>query len=320
MNRWLAHYDISSVVKITGPLRYRHPAGLYEIALENGDPETLVCKMVFEADGIEVASEFAEAEFHKFLHKLAVATSTPYRVKTRHCIIDWTPGVTERDVLIYRNVADDEPIGELLAADLDKALNFVDACNLLPSAMRWYCARIRATIPEDQFLYFFYAIELVAEHAKSSERVRNRCQKCGGFLKCEDCGDLNEHRPFKTQAIKTLLRKVRVGDTRLEDLFAIRHGLSHGQSREALEQEIQKRTSDFTFDKAVDVIGWAAWNALFFVSKVSNGTKIPPFTHVSSFATHVYKTAIHLSIQVAGDPDNPQYNDVVLPNVSITMN
>jgi hypothetical protein len=86
--------------------------------------------------------------------------------------------------------------------------------------------------PEDQFMWLWLALEIVAENLKEKVRVPIACSACGANVKCAHCGDEPMRIPMAKQAIEQLIATV-VDEKSIAEVakrqFAARNGLMHGQ-------------------------------------------------------------------------------------------
>ncbi|MCK1407878.1 methylamine utilization protein MauJ [Bradyrhizobium sp. 76] len=184
-------------------------------------------------------------------------------------------------------------------------------------ALRWYSAGVGSALMEDQFQYFWFVLELIAETTTDKRVVADKCQKCRSDLICPSCDEVSTHRPFQKQRIEALLTRLKISSQIQGDLFDIRNGLMHGRAREQIEESIQEREPDFEFAKAVDFAGRTAFMAIFnaFGIKQSQLDRLV-FAAPETFVSRAMVMKAHLIIGMHGDPADPQLKDVVLPTIT----
>src|SRR5215475_82609 len=93
--------------------------------------------------------------------------------------------------------------------------------------------------PRINFSFFGLVLEILAEISKGAQLVADKCQRCNGELYCINCDAISKHRPFLKQAIESLLASVNVSSNTQRDLFRIRNGIVHGETREEIERNIR---------------------------------------------------------------------------------
>jgi len=90
-------------------------------------------------------------------------------------IVDCTPTSGMRDCLIWADsVGHEDPTPFLdkdIMASIERLLQF-DPPPAVRRALRWYRIGIHDSVPEDQFQYFWFALEILAEYQKDPKRWR----------------------------------------------------------------------------------------------------------------------------------------------------
>jgi hypothetical protein len=233
--------------------------------------------------------------------------------------MDWTPGVEVREQYAYGyddDGADRWPdiVAEYLTTvqELDSTEN----AKKLRNAVRWFSAGTRAPVAEDQFQYFWFVLEILAESSKEKQLVTDKCQRSHGNLFCKNCDAISQHRPFPKQAIEALLTRVNVSTDRQRDLFRIRNGIMHGDTREEIESDIRKHAPEFGIADAVDFTAHTAFISPFnsFGIKQSQLDKLV-FGKPDSVVAQRVNFKAHMMIGMHGDPTEPRIENVVLPTI-----
>lgn len=180
----------------------------------------LSAQLIFEADTFENIRTIAQDKLVRALNVLAYTTNRKFKSIALKRVIDWTPSIVDRRALIYREV----PIWDQAEARLDSA--FLDTAGRLLAmhageeqheAMRWYRRGIEAESLEDQFSYFWFALEIAAETLKGPEKVPSKCPKCREPLYCAKCGEHPMHRRYAGEAIQRVVERVHPKNA--EDVF-----------------------------------------------------------------------------------------------------
>jgi hypothetical protein len=127
------------------------------------------------------------------------------------------------------------------------------------AAMRWYRLAIQASIIEEQFSYFWFALEIASENLKGTEKVPSKCPRCQGPLFCEKCGDHPTHRRYPGEAIRQLIQRVHPegADEIFNTLQTIRHTLMHGGRISSVISELPRDEQE-----AVNKLAFVTWQAI----------------------------------------------------------
>ena len=114
-------------------------------------------------------------------------------------------------------------------------------------------------MPDDQFVNFWFALEIVAEFQKSTDKVPDKCPKCQSPLYCKSCKTHPVHRPYARQAIRALLKAAdkECDEATIERLVKTRNSLMHGSTLKEIEDSLPQ-----PHEQIVDVLGRLLWKAL----------------------------------------------------------
>lgn len=270
--QFVANYEIKSegsVVADAQVLRIVHPKGRFRARIENiprsvfTTPFLLSLHLYFEAPSLKECRDVADEMLVECLNMLALTTSSAFQRHRIRQIVDATPQAAGmRDVLMWSAQIEYEDPQPMLSEETVDAVNRLLQVDLPPAihkAMRWYRLGINATIPDDQFINFWFALEIVAEHRKSTDKVPSKCPKCQAALYCEASGEHPTHKPYPKQAIRSLVDAV--GKDFAEGTFELldktRNSLMHGATLKDIENELPE-----PHEQIVDVLGKMLWRAL----------------------------------------------------------
>lgn len=313
--RFLGNWEVESdlvLPKGTPFLRYDHPAATYTVFLRNirrdrNDDLTFISmQLVFDAPTLFEARSAGEKFAKEFLDYLAFTTNLKVRLRTLLQIYNWEQGAGMREGLIWtRPHAHDDAPYEVLTDSILSTVGLLQAHNVPPRlrrALKWFSNGIAATAPDDQFVYFWFVIELVAQLIKEPAPVPDRCPTCNSPLFCETCGMSPLHRPYPKQAIEQLF--LRYVKDRPEAVYqrgsTARNMLMHGGETASIERELQIKFSDL-----VDELGKLAWVALLnqFVPVLLN--KRPEFLQTNQYVHMNLSGMAHIQTAFAPNFANP---------------
>jgi hypothetical protein len=179
------------------PLTLNDPKGRFSVTLSNASkaeyavPDAVLsAQVIFDTDLVLVTKfreirELATNLLEEALSVLTYTTNRKFVPRTLKRLIDWTPGLVERDAMIYTET----PEWDLAEPALDEAyictaerMLSMQAGQAHQAAMRWHRIAVQEGNLEQQFSYFWFALEIVAEALKGPERVPSRCPRCQGAL------------------------------------------------------------------------------------------------------------------------------------------
>lgn len=310
--RCIVNYEIESEISVVSDdiwLKLQHPKGEFQARIKNivrkdySTPFLLSLQIIFEAPSLEEAQDIAQDKLVECLNMLAFATGAGVRRHRTRQIVDCTPESGMRDCLVWADSAGhgnpDPFLDENITSSIERLLQF-DPPPAVRRALRWYRIGIDASIPEDQFQYFWFSLEILAEHQKAPEKVTDSCPSCKSPLYCETCNTHPTHRPYAKQAIRALIQTVEKAcdEETLAALDKARNALMHGSTLEEIENKLPKAGEDI-----IDVLGRILFKALvhqfpreIFKEKINFGN---PTTYVHRTMTGI----VHASTVVPKSED-----------------
>ena len=327
MPRFLGNWEVESDLVLpegTPFLRYDRPASTYTVFLRNirqerGDDLTFISmQLVFDAPALREAKAIGEQFAKEFLDYLAFATNLKVRLRTLLQIYSWEQGSGMREGLIWTraHAHDDAPYDALT----DPILNTVGLLQThevpprLRRALKWFSTGLAARAPDDQFAYFWFVIELVAQLIKEPAPVPDKCPTCRSPLFCETCGTSPVHRPYPKQAIEQLFSRYVKDEPEAayRRCKSARDMLMHGEDTVAIERELQ-----IEFPDLVNKLGNLAWVALLnqFVPVLLN--KQPEFLQTNQYIRVNLSGMAH--IQTAFVPNFANPDPAHFPDFKFTL-
>lgn len=310
--RCAANFEIAANVSVVADgqiLTITDPQGAFTVRIKNiprleyTTPFLLSVHLYFEAESLADAADVADEHLTTCLNMLAFTTGSGFRRHRIRQIIDAEPSKgSMRDVRMWGDrIEYDDPqpfLNERHFKTIERLLEF-DIPPAIRRALRWYRLGIDAEATDDQFAYFWFALEIVAEYQKPSAKVHDKCPKCQTPLYCEVCAVHPEHKPYPKQAIRELLLKLDgCDDATVVLLDKTRNSLMHGATLKEIEHSLPN-----PHEKVVDTLGKLLWMALIrqFPPEMFDGSLIMgmPSTYVHYSATGV----AHIQTIVPVDSD-----------------
>lgn len=317
MTRFLANWEVETDVLLaegTPYLRYDHPVGKYTVFLRNVPEERnelfyLSMQFIFDAPSLKESKDVGELLAREFLDYLTFASNLKLRLRNIRQIFNWEPGGSGmRDCLYFTpSSAHDGGPFEALQQSLLNAVGMLQLHPIEPRlrrALKWFGNGVAARAPDDQFAFFWFVIELVAQHIKQPVPVPDRCPTCHGPLYCETCAATPLHRPYPKQAVHQLFQRYVAPQKEPEHFYKhasdARNMLMHGDEVKSIEAALS-----IEFPDLVDDMGHLAWIALLNQFVPALVGKQPMFLNVNHYV-HMTLTG-HAVAQVGFLPnfDNP---------------
>ena len=314
--RCLANYEIESDISVVSDevrLKLRHPKDQFQAHIKNivrpdySTPFVLSLQITFDAPSLDDASEIGNEKLTECLNMLTLATGASVRLHRTRQIVDCTPTSGMRNCLVWADSfghEDPQPfLNESIAGSIERLLQF-DPPPAVRRALRWYRIGTFSSIPEDQFQYFWFALEILAEHQKSPDKINDKCPVCKSALYCETCKTHPTHKPYPKQAIRDLIEVVDAScdEATTDALDKTRNALMHGATLKELAKSLPKSGEDM-----VDILGRIVFKALvhqfprdLFKEKIHMGNPSTYIRRTMSGIAHI-STIVPITEDVALD-------------------
>lgn len=326
----LADYDVDSdlcLPESRGPLKIHGANGEFELSLSNAHPDhalpaaALAARLVFETENFDNIRDIAGQKLAAALSCLAYATNRKFVLRRLKRVIDWTPGIVERDAIVYAEApvnGDPEPLlDEAFALTAERFLS-MQSGDEQKAAMRWYKLGIQAEVLEEQFQYFWFALEIAAQSLKGTDKVHSLCPHCHSSLFCESCQKHPVHKRYPGEAIKQMIERVHPKDSDevFEALQLVRHSLMHGSILDSVQAQLP-----CTGEQAVETLAYVSWQAIGLM--FSESDPHPNETMALGQSEQLIRKTMVASARVRttllrGDPNDPRIEDFPTIEVSLT--
>jgi hypothetical protein len=328
MTRVMANWEVESDIilpKGTPFARYDHPGGAYTVFIrpshvDGAAGSALTLQIIFDAPDLKEASDLSQDLTNEFLDHLTYTSNMRARLGRLQHIFDWEPaaaGSTMRRALYFHTASgEDAPYEALEPSILDtiKILQSKPVSPRLRRTLKWFANGVASQYQDDQFAFFWFVVELIAQIIKNVTPVPDRCPQCHGPLYCPACNATHMHRPFPKQAVEQVFRRyVKDGaDEFFKEAMRARNMLLHGDEVHSIEAEL-----GIEFHKLVDSMGHLAWAAIFdqFVPAMA-GTKPSFLTKNIYVGMNIH---FHADVQVGFTPDFDNPDPTTFPKIQLSM-
>jgi hypothetical protein len=319
--RVLADFRIDSDLCLPAgdpPLRIRADRHGFEATLSNvsagdGDPAAvLACRILFDAPTLQEARDPAFAVVVLAMGALAYATNRRFGRPKLLRLVECGGDPVLRGAIVYHESPADDRTEPGLAPEFGVTVEHLlsrAGDERLHSALRWFRLGIQSDVLEEQFSYFWFALEIAAQKLKSVEKKHSECPHCHGKLYCEACGKYPMHRPYPREAIEHVVTMVHPQGA--AEIFAalqkIRHAFMHGERIDSVAHELPCSP-----EQAIDKLAFIAWQALSKLFDVAQ--EIEPRTLVfgrpDSFVRRTLSMGVHIQTTIPDRSDEPGVPDV----------
>ena len=297
----------------------KHPLGDYEIHLSNlrvapqAEYSILSAQVYFSSESFESAKRDAEEYLVNFIYLLTFVTNMPIKFLTIRKLADWSLGLSEREALYFLPIeGEDQPFLALNQeiADSVTILERIERTPALNRALRWFSLGVHARYAEEQFTYFWFAIEILAQIDKPVEPVQDKCSICSNPLYCKNCDQSPTHRPYPKQSIEALFSEFVQNNS--EGFFGkaneVRNRIMHGDSLEDIEKNLGAKVEDL-----INGLGKIAWCALYkkLMNRIDGSISKDKISFlIAEKYAHATATLISRIFFSGADPDNPNLSEM----------
>jgi len=323
---YIADYEIISEVIVSeddNEFRFSHPEGTYNIAARclptpAEEDDKLSIQVILDSDNIYHVEALADKYLREYLIHLAFITNCGFSPPVLKRIIDWTPGIDKRSCLQFNAFPD------IREAVLYLDSEHIGSCNKLlrnntdgrlDNALRWFANGVESQYYDEQFQFFWFVVEILAELNKDVSKIPDSCPHCHGPLYCQTCEKIPTHRPYSKQAIRQLIaniftytpRAILVTDFSAEEFFNLvdstRNALMHGKHMDEIEKSLP-----CPFNVLSDLMGKVSW------AGIARSFRVPENTLVNIPSTYIHqrmkaKLDLRVSAKKGADVNNPRIED-----------
>ena len=325
--KWIADFDIISEICLPNDNRkfkLQHPDGHFEIHISNARRregerrDILSVQLLFELSDLSMAKEIALTRLMEALNTLTFVTNAAFYYHRLIKLVEWEDGQQERQSLIFTELDpchNPQPVLDEAFIFSTQVLLGVQTAPAIQRALRWFRLGVVAKDLEEQFQYFWLALEIVAEHGKDVGKVFDQCPKCRNRLYCEACDEHPTHRPYPKHAIRQVVSAVlqNQSDEVFSCLYRARNTLMHGGCLEDIENDIS-----VSGEHLVDLLGKVTWYGLL---RAFPREALPTELTIGQPATYVRRelaAAVHVTVRMPESSDGSPNIDN-FPDIQVTI-
>ncbi|MEW5911778.1 MAG: methylamine utilization protein MauJ [Thermodesulfobacteriota bacterium] len=304
------------------------PQGGFEIHLSNlavkrgTDRPLLSVQIIVPGNDIKEVKKIGTEKLKEYLDYLTLVTNHSYQLHKIVRVIDWTTGLKMRDCLQFERFPGYDIPFPVLDEQHFKTIEILQKANIsapIKRALRWFANGVSSKNLDDQFQYFWFVLEILAQLTKKLDKVNDLCPRCHKPLYCESCQTHPTHRPYPKQAIKQLIENStnNAPDGLFEIISTIRNAIMHGDPIEKIEESNNVKLSDL-----VDTIGHLAWVAILniFITSFEEPLGDVQLTLIETnmYSHQVLNVTAHIVVY-SSNPDEPKLSELARPRINLVF-
>jgi len=238
--QFVANYEVLSDISIfKDDYWFNLKAHSYSARIRNipredySSPFLLALEIKFNADDLDASVKTADELMVSCLDILAFTTGarilkqgikqivSECQVKGMNDCLFWTDDINHKDPQPIINSQLISTLNTLLSSSIPSPVR---------KALHWFRMGLYSKTPDDQFQYFWFALEIIATSEKSKEKVNDLCPQCRGNLFCQQCNKHPTHKPYVKDKIFSLMKLANnsLSDETIKMLGDVRNWLMHG--------------------------------------------------------------------------------------------
>lgn len=284
---------------------------------EQGHVPMLIVTVIGPASSFEAAAGELRRVLAKELDSLGFLTHSRLKVIGPRRLIEWNDHqVTRRFKIFARLDARYPPAAGLTKEYVDSLSAFNAVPEYVQKALRNFRYGLLEEVPEDQFMRFWLALEILAINMHKGLSQEVFCRACNVPAKCASCGHVPPAVRSSKVAIVALIEKIvgRNARTVYEKLFAARNGIAHGKSAESVLSDAK-----VSWEKLLSVLGKLTSDAILLA--IDPVQKLPrPFpTYAGRFLSLTLVGGALGTFEFTGTDRHPREDELPSPSLEIIV-
>ena len=293
------------------------------LSTDLGNPNPLLLLRI-----ILTATDFADAEnigtdkAINFTRLICLASNLPCQTHRLTKIADWSIGIEEREAKIASQHPGHDLPHKILKPEIFRTINALlslDIPSEVTQAIKWHAYGVLSRYTDEQFQFFWLALEILAQVGADRTKVNDPCPVCHSPLYCEKCKNYPLHRPHEWQLISALFERVNPehGAKIFKDASQLRNVISHGRD---VGSFVEKKNIDL--NDLVNAIGALSWAAVVTHLETHAGLNQKEqkylFSTVSSYVRITLNVSTNLTFK-SKDPDQPRFSEIPSLNTELII-
>lgn len=242
----------------------------FQISFKNSDKNNagqytrLLASVIGEAENIDNVQSVFKNELACALDIMTFSSHSRFEILCPMRIIDWVPHQRKRNFKILLKSDTRDPPDPELHKDLLITVSEIEKLDIhsyIRTALKYFRYGVIENSPDDQFIKFWMALEILGENSKDSVKEAIKCAHCNSALVCKCCNESIEKVPMAKAQITKLIGGLYGHENAIvisKRLFKVRDALMHGGSIDSIERKLK-----LTIDSVIDEIASVVWNLIY---------------------------------------------------------
>jgi hypothetical protein len=269
---------------------------------KDGHVSELIAVVVAEVTSMDRAENELRGLLASQLDLFAFVVQSRFQILSPIRAIEWEPRLKKRHGRIFHEQDPYYPPAPDLAPEFGTSINQLNDATLpdyVRAALKLFRYGLLGRYPEDQFMYFWLAVEILAENSKGAEAIAIPCGKCGRPLVCE-CGAQVVRKPMPKDAINQLISNIGWPPEFSKPLFDARNALMHGASVETVE-----KVTGESMAALMDTLGELCSRAIRALLPIPLDKTFHSMSREASFVAGRLLVAARFELEFDGNEDYP---------------
>jgi hypothetical protein len=293
-------------------------ANEYQFVYRNAPPDTkgnlahLAVTVIGPTSSYDEAHEELRAQLARQLDVLGFVSHARFKIIRPLRKLEWEPNAATRRFSVFAHADSRYPArAQLYQQFIDAPTAFLDAPKYVRKAVRNFRYGLLEEIPEDQFMRFWLALEILAVN-QTGDVVRPsiKCRHCQKDAICAACGMAPPLVPSSKDQIIALANRIVGAKAKsvYSKLFDVRNGLAHGQDPETV-----LANSKVEWDRLLYVLGRLVHDAILLATSITT-LPSPVQAYAGSFARKTVIGIGHGTFDYTGGAEHPSESEIPNPS------
>jgi hypothetical protein len=296
----------------------------YEVRFRNAEPNEdghftkLIAAVTGPSEDIAAAQVTHRTHLAEMLDILSFVSHSRFKIIEPLRAMEWDRGQKERQFIVFQ-VADprDPPDPELEQELLDSVTEVErhQVPDYIRTALKYFRYGTFENQPDDQFMRYWMALEIIAENSVEKRTTTLICRHCKKDLACLACGTMTDVPKMPKNRILELVTSVTGevnGATLTQKLYLARNTLMHGGSIKRAEEKTK-----IQIDELINHLANIVWHLIFYSIPNLRNKQLTIGHRGGQFANLNYTASVNGAYTHSSDDEQP--TDEMFENMKFTV-
>lgn len=296
----------------------------YEVRLRNAEPNedghftSLIATVIGQAENIKLAESTHRSYLAEMLDVLTFVTHSRFKIIEPLRAMQWQIGQTERQFIIFHVVDQRDPPDPDLQQEFLDSVSEVERHQVpdyIRTALKYFRYGTFEDQPDDQFMRYWMALEIIAENSVEKRSTPLICRQCKTNLSCLACGTLTDVTQMPKNRIVDLVKSVsdeQTGAEITQKFYLTRNTLMHGGSVKTAEIRAKLQISEL-----INQLATIVWHLIYRSIPDLQYAQLTMGHREGQFANLNYKTSVNGIYKHNLNTEHP--TDEELEGIKITL-